>query len=183
MVEVILSKKTNSMANTHSRLQQTAEATPVDQTELASAPYAAIEKIGLLAITHSDQSIRVPFVSGAVGHTEAQIHIEGLPHQDADGHSSLILPSQPGNILLIPREALIDTHREILPYGNSISFGGEHLVKGIMRVLSGRMTGGVRYDAVMSYFDDPVKQAQEIVYATPRSQDAVTLYLPRPHSN
>jgi hypothetical protein len=149
------------------------------RAEVVVLPTPLVEKVGMLAIMHSEDSARTTFASGAVGHTAAQVHIDGRLAAPATGQISVMLPEQPGNVLVIPRQALVDTSLELMRHGpSSVKFNGEHLLKGVMRVISGREFGGVRYDAAISYFADPVKQAEEVVYATTSSQDMVTLYIP-----
>lgn len=151
----------------------------IDQPVLHTA---LIERVGLLAIMRSEQSRHIQFASGAVGYSDVQIHMAGKLAGRVSGHISLTLPAEQGNVLIIPRQALIDTHREIMPAGSQISFGGDHLLPGIMKLLSGRAVHGVRYDACISLLDDPVKQVEEVTYATAGSQDLTTLHIPYPET-
>jgi hypothetical protein len=152
------------------------------EAEIVVLPTPLVEKVGMLAIMHSDNSRRISFTTGAVGHTQAQVHIEGRLAGPVARHVSVMLPKHQGNVLVIPRPALVDTSLELMRHGqSSVKFNGEHLLKGVMRVLADREFDGVRYNAAISYFDDPIKRAEEIVYATTGSQDIVTLYIPHPN--
>jgi hypothetical protein len=148
--------------------------------ERATEPASLVERIGMFAIMRGDQSQPIEFASGAVGYTKAQVHIEADLSDSGEGQISVRLPAEQGNVLVIPRPALIDTLRGILPYGSSVKFNGEPLVLAIARTLSIGEIGGVRYDAAISYADDQVKQVEEIVYASAGSQDVVKLHIPRP---
>jgi hypothetical protein len=142
-------------------------------------PTPLVERVGMLPIMHSENSRRMQFDAGAVGHTQAQVHIEGRLDGPASGQISAMLPQHPGNVLLIPRSTLVDTSLELMRHGRyCVKFNGDHLLKGVMRALSDREFDGVRYDAAISYFDDPVKRAQEVVYATRGTQDVVKLHIP-----
>lgn len=151
----------------------------INVAEVVVLPTPLIERIGRLAIIHSESSVRHPFETGAVGHTDAQVHIRGQIACGVAGRINLILPEKPGNVLVIPQEALIDTSLELMRHwSSSVKFNGEHLLRGLVRALAGREFGGVRYDAAVSYFANPVKRLDEITFATPYSEDLVMVHSP-----
>ena len=145
-----------------------------ERPSIASLP---VEYVGMLAIMHSENSVRVPYVSGAIGHTDSHVHMEGKLAGRVEGQVSLTIQ---GNILFVPRAGLIDTHREIAPYGTPLSFGSKHLLQSISEALMGRPIGGVRYDACISLFDDSVNEWEEVMNATSGSPDLLRLNVPRP---
>jgi hypothetical protein len=153
------------------------------EAEPSQLSMPTVERVGLLVILHSDLSRRIPFTSGAMGHTNSQVHIAGKLPGEGEGE---MVHSLQGNVLVVPRAALIDTHREIAPYGTSLSFGGKHLLQSINEVLMGRdikaagmdaAEKGVRYDACISLFDE-VKGWEEVIVATSGSPDLLRLTIP-----
>lgn len=168
--------------------QLTASGSPeVSEALRSDVPYT--EPVGLLAVIQSPTSQNIPFKSGAEGFTDAQVHIVG-EHLDREilgkslGWVSLSYPTEVGNVLLIPRETLIDTSNELAKRFSEYQtpFNGMHLTAAIMSLLSVRDLDNVRYDACVSYFVNPVTGNKEVACATPGASNPAFLRLPLPNS-
>lgn len=157
--------------------------------EFARLPEAlpAVERIGLLAIIHSPSSQRIPFKYGAEGHTAAQLHLVGEQvNREVMGESlgqvSVTLPDTEGNLLIVPRAALIDTCNDLSRYSDywSTPFNGTNLTLALMKWLALNKVNDERYDACVSYFNNPVTGQEEVVCATADSNAAMHFRLRLP---
>lgn len=139
------------------------------------------QRVGMIALIHTDESQLKMFASGAVGHTASQIHIMGDNGDRTPGSTSVYLPREPGNILLIPRHCLMDTRIEVTKYSGSIPLDGRNLVLALMQFIKQRDLNGVRYDACVSFFRNEIEHVDEVTYALPGpGSELVRLRVPLP---
>lgn len=137
----------------------------------------AVERLGMLVVMHSEGARRIELDSGAVGHTSTQIYLEGELFEGEDGMMRTTFPrSGPGNVLIIPRERLIDTGLLINRKLGGMSIGGSTSARQIMDTLTNRALGDVQYNACVSYGYNEQGQ-QEATYALQGSSSCKTLQI------
>lgn len=167
------------------RSRQVVEFGALSDPETLPSTLTPTQGVGMLAVVHSPLSQQIPFLSGAEGHTATQVHIVG-ERLDREilgkslGQVSLKLPAEEGNVLIVRREALIDTSNELARRFEDYRtpFDGTNLTLAIMRRLSFCDLDSVRYGACISYFSNPVTGNEEVVCATASAAKPVFLHLP-----
>jgi hypothetical protein len=148
--------------------------------ELRGVSFPAVEYCGVAAIVHTVESVRMPFRSGAEGHTVAQMYMHDEPVGQPGEPASMQLLPTPGNILAMARHQLIDTRNELADDWHRIPLDGTDLTLAIMKSIKGRSIKGVQYDACVSYLIDPVRNQQHLYFALAGSETVEQLIIPYP---
>jgi hypothetical protein len=162
---------------------QSPPASPIEalgMAELRGVSLPAVEYCGVVAIMHSSESVRMPFKSGAEGHTEAQMYMHGEPLGQAGEPASVQLLPTSGNILIMARHQLIDTRNELADDWHRIPLDGTDLTLAIMRSIKQRPINGVCYDACVSYLLDPLRKQEHVYFALADSETLEQLIIPYP---